>query len=69
MHIDISTHLGNTEIVISCYMRGGSCESFTAFIHGRRAGKAATAFAADYLDSADGIWRLADACADAGIRS
>jgi hypothetical protein len=67
MHIDISTYLGETEITISCYVRGGSCESFKAYIHGRRAGKAATAFAEDYLQSVDGIWRLADACADAGI--
>lgn len=69
MHVDISTYLGDTEIVISCYVRGGSCESFTAYIHGRRAGKVATAFAADYLDSVDGIWNLADACSDAGIRA
>ena len=69
MHVDISTYLGDTEIVISCYVRGGSCESFTAYIYGRRAGKVATAFAADYLDSVDGIWSLADACSDAGIRA
>lgn len=63
MHIDITTYIGDAEITISCYVQDGSCERVTAYVKGRRQPKLQR-YAEDYVQSVDGSWKLADACAD-----
>jgi hypothetical protein len=65
--VDVTTYIGNAEIVITCGLVSGSVESVQPYVKGKFIPKL-IAWAEKYVDSNEGSWAVCDACHDAGVR-